>query len=335
MNMSQSVLSPEYAAENIGPRAYGTAITFAILDITFVSLRFISRKVSRLQLATDDFLIVSALIICLGLSACAIVEVEIAGVGRHLPVVLVTDPEAVKNWAKCAYAVEQLYCVAVSLPKLSIAATYLRIFTEMPYRIATLLVCGVMIANATAGIIASLAQCQPFSARWNLQIMLHNPTSVCIDSIQYWRWISFPNIVTDVALLILPLPVVWRLKMSTAQKIALSLVFVTGSVGIIAAIVRFSYFFSIDVLTDGTYVTANLLVWTIVEPGVYLMAACLPAIRPLFLATVSQLNRITGLRSYGITASTSKARDNKSDEAHIHVSNEIQLEWSQIDAESR
>lgn len=49
--------------------------------------------------------------------------------------------------------------------------------------------------------------------------------------------------------------------------------------GLIAAIVRFAIFRS-ESLKDGTYHT-ELLIWTVVEPGFYLMAACFPAYRSL------------------------------------------------------
>ena len=44
---------------------------------------------------------------------------------------------------------------------------------------------------------------------------------------KYW---SVPNIVTDVVMLILPMPVIWRLKISRAQKAGLTVTFLLGSV---------------------------------------------------------------------------------------------------------
>lgn len=40
---------------------------------------------------------------------------------------------------------------------------------------------------------------------------------------------SVPNIVTDLIMLLLPMPVIWRLKLPTKQKIALTGVFLLGS----------------------------------------------------------------------------------------------------------
>jgi len=153
------------------------------------------------------------------------VEVKVAGVGRHEDVLLAFNPVAVINWAKCGYAVETLYCTAVVFPKLSILGFYLRIFTTKPYRMTVYVVAGILVANGIAGVITSLSSCQPFAARWDLTIL----GSHCIDTLQYWRYISLANILTDVVMLGLPLPVVWRLHVSKAQKYGLTIVFLTGS----------------------------------------------------------------------------------------------------------
>lgn len=138
---------------------------------------------------------------------------------------LVTDPEAPVNWAKCAYAQEPIYCVAVACPKLSILASYLRIFVKRPHRVASYLIGAVIAAAATAGVIASLAACRPFSARWDPARV----ESSCINFIHYWQGTSVVNIATDLAMLILPIPVVWQLQMPKSQKAALMAVFMLGS----------------------------------------------------------------------------------------------------------
>lgn len=66
--------------------------------------------------------------------------------------------------------------------------------------------------------------------------------------------------------------------------ICAAFVFLTLCRGIVTSVIRFSVFFNVKALaTDGTYVSADLAVWSLVEPGMYLLAACLPTIRPLLL----------------------------------------------------
>ena len=51
--------------------------------------------------------------------------------------------------------------------------------------------------------------------------------------------------------------------------------------GMITSILRFVTFFQTDLFSDPTYLVIETMTWTCVEPGVYLIAACLPSLRPL------------------------------------------------------
>ena len=49
------------------------------------------------------------------------------------------------------------------------------------------------------------------------------------------------------------------------------------------SILRFASFFRGSAVADGTWDSVDLIYWTIIEPGVYLIAACLPTFRPVFI----------------------------------------------------
>lgn len=50
----------------------------------------------------------------------------------------------------------------------------------------------------------------------------------CINIHEYFIGIAVPNIITDIALLVMPLPYMWRLQVPLPKKIALMFVFVLG-----------------------------------------------------------------------------------------------------------
>ena len=199
------------------------------------------------------------------------------GVGRHLLALEATDPNKVVDWAKLLVAVEWIYFAAVTLPKLSILSMYLRIFTTKPYRRSVYVLAVVLILNFIVGGLTGSLGCQPLAFFWNNSI----PGGHCINITAFFRWISLPNILTDVIMLALPQPLIWTLKITRDQKIGLTLTFLTGSVGLIASAFRLGTFFRNDASTDGTFASVELMSWTIIEPGIYLVAACLPALRPL------------------------------------------------------
>lgn len=51
--------------------------------------------------------------------------------------------------------------------------------------------------------------------------------------------------------------------------------------GLVTSILRFHTFFVTNSFTDGTYDAVELIIWTITEPGIYLISACLLTYRPL------------------------------------------------------
>ncbi|KAI3331709.1 hypothetical protein HD806DRAFT_478092 [Xylariaceae sp. AK1471] len=308
-----SVFPPGYVDESLVPRTFAVAVTFIVLEIGIVTLRFATRYLYNTKLGIDDYLIIPALIFTLGVCVITIVELKIAGVGRHLDVLYVTKPQAVVNWAKSGYAIETLYGAGVAFPKLSVLFIYLRIFTGRIYRAITYALIGIISATGAAVIITSLASCRPFSARWDPALF---PTH-CIDAPRFWQGASIPNVVTDVVMLVLPIPVVWHLHIDKKQKLALTGIFLLGSVGLVASIIRLTVTYRVTALSDGTWDSADIAMWSLVETGVYLIAACLPVLRPLYLSvikSVSSIARTVLTTKSHSTSSQSRVTDSKGDD---------------------
>ncbi|ROV87982.1 hypothetical protein VPNG_10338 [Cytospora leucostoma] len=87
------------------------------------------------------------------------------------------------------------------------------------------------------------------------------------------------SIILDIWILVLPLPVITKLKVSRKKKIQLFAVFVTGFMGIISSI--FSCVWRFRLLLSGpgdtTWQEAQLFLWTMVEHNVALMVGSMPA----------------------------------------------------------
>jgi len=95
----------------------------------------------------------------------------------------------------------------------------------------------------------------------------------------------------------LPLPVIWKLHTSRNNKVGLTLTFLTGSVGLVTSILRFHDFINSDAEDDGTWTSVSLVTWTIIEPSMYHIAACLPACRPLIMFLRKKLPTKFGVSS--------------------------------------
>ena len=117
-----------------------------------------------------------------------------------------------------------MYLAAVVPAKLSICWLYLRILTNRIYRILTWIVIIVLVVTWLAYAIGYLLQCRPLQFYWNKMI-----EGYCIDIESSYRTTGLPNILTDVAMLIIPLPTIWQLRVPRIRKVGLTFIFLTGS----------------------------------------------------------------------------------------------------------
>jgi hypothetical protein len=123
------------------------------------------------------------------------------------------------------FCITMLYIPAVLFPKLAILSIYLHVFTDSIYRKICWFLAGLLIANCVASAVTGFLICTPLNYFWDRRI----PGGHCLNITAYLRWIGVNNIVTDVAMLLLPLPIIRKLQISRNLKIGLTFTFATGS----------------------------------------------------------------------------------------------------------
>ena len=246
-------LTPEYIAEYSGGQLVTVAIAFIPILLLFVALRFYSRYLIKAPHGLDDYLVLVSLVFQIGASAVALCEsdcflllmsvcserpgrsfwhaqrtgfVQYGGVGRHFAALEQIDPSRTIVYYKYLLVVAFCYFTMVGIPKLAILALYLRLFTLKPYRIVVYCLAGIVLSTGIVCPVISLNLCRPFEFNWDRTV----PGGECWDENAFYRWGSLPNILTDVAMLVLPMPLVWNLHMSKRLKLGLTLTFLTGSV---------------------------------------------------------------------------------------------------------
>lgn len=109
--------------------------------------------------------------------------------------------------------------------KVSVLLLYLRLSPAKAFRAVCYLLIFVLVANAFANIMAFFFSCRPFRKEWDLSIT----DGKCIDRPRQSISSGYFNIFMDAILLVLPLPTVWKLQLPLRQKIAVTGVFMTGS----------------------------------------------------------------------------------------------------------
>lgn len=78
-------------------------------------------------------------------------------------------------------------------------------------------------------------------------------------------------------LIFMPLPTVWRLRATKGRKWALTLLFFIGAAALIASAIRLSVYDTHTAKYIAPTYTNIMVMWLVIEPSIYLIAACLPA----------------------------------------------------------
>ena len=108
--------------------------------------------------------------------------------------------------------------------KISILLFYMRIFAVRSFRIAAHITMVLVIAWALSVILCGFLLCTPFAFNWDQTI----PGGSCGKQVLSYILTGALNIITDVMVLSLPIPMVWKLQTPRANKIALTVIFGLG-----------------------------------------------------------------------------------------------------------
>ena len=120
-----------------------------------------------------------------------------------------------------------LYGLAVAVSKLAILFLYTRVFTTRNPTFTSIsfligfIVVGVCIANT----FGTIFQCRPVSYVWDKSV----PGGTCVDFVAFERYSAIPNVITGFIMLVMPIPLIWRLNVSNAAKVALTATFLHGA----------------------------------------------------------------------------------------------------------
>lgn len=148
------------------------------------------------------------------------------GVGYRIEWVEQHNPELAVIFLKYLVAISAWYYVTINLSKLAICIFYRILFPQRSVYIILCVTAFILVGDSIGSLIADLAACRPFEAQWaSTEVQAQK----CINKEALYVWSTFPNIVTDVVLLLLPLPIIWNLHTPTKLKMALTATFIFGS----------------------------------------------------------------------------------------------------------
>ncbi|KAI1409256.1 hypothetical protein F5Y13DRAFT_182153 [Hypoxylon sp. FL1857] len=318
------------------------AIAFIIVPSIFVGLRIWSRRLKRKALQLDDYLCLGALvvgIVCSSLQLYAAIDGQL---GQHQVVgpdgQPILDDRRFLVYETTKFVVNVLSVVGFGLVKSSILIFYKSIFnTVRAFRWAVYGMLAIVTTWTISYFFANLFTCYPITA-------LVEPFygNKCINSIPMWLSVVITDVIVDVGILLMPVPMVLRLHLPWKERMGVLGMFMLGACVCAISITRivtlgqiaaeFIYHYN-----DETYYTSPVFYWTNIELAMAVVSACLPTLRPIWILALFSFLALTGLTLARSVESSPVAEQLRSElQPHLSrndlISTETPPRWSSFDA---
>ncbi|KAI1813346.1 hypothetical protein GGS20DRAFT_486846 [Poronia punctata] len=269
--------SKRNAAETHESKSNEVIIVVAVcqfLSTTAVALRLYTRwKFQQLRLGINDWVILGAWLTSLSYDIDVAISTRY-GLGKHawdLP----PDIDIITS-NKLFYAKQPVFYLCVALTKASIIAFYFNIFPQQSYRRFLWFMMALVILTGLVCSIAGIFQCTPVARAWDASIR-----GTCFDAPALFFTNAGLNITQDLVLYILPIRILWSIKVPKRQRLALVAVFVVGGFTVIAGIIRLPTLQTAILSKDPTWDHVASALWSSVECNLGIVCACLVHLKPL------------------------------------------------------
>ncbi|KAF2703584.1 hypothetical protein K504DRAFT_391806 [Pleomassaria siparia CBS 279.74] len=225
-------------------------------------------------------------------------------------------PATMAKGIKMFYINEYFYCTGAMFIKCSIAVTLLRISSAHSNPFITWAIWAVLVATWIAAIvfIAGIANiCYPIQTLWyeasgTCNLKLNSDVSYFFSAVE---------IVTDWSLALLPAVLLWNVKMKGNVKASVAVMLALASFASCATIVRLKYLTLYSDPGEFMYSTGKIGFWSLIEEGIGIIAASLPALKPLLTLRVKISSSAAGSTAGIPSSKTYEARHKPAPRAGI------------------
>ncbi|KAI8626127.1 hypothetical protein F5Y19DRAFT_466702 [Xylariaceae sp. FL1651] len=251
---------------------------FTVLNIIALVLRFYTTiYIKRKPLGIDDYVIIFAFLSLLSLNATTIWGIPY-GLGFPLEYVLANIPDGLVVNLKVITAAEFTWPLTTESCKVAILFTYLEIFrTEKKFKWVVWCLIVLCTLYPIIFIPFFITVCDPVWAAWTPAIRDAHCRPLDIQEIAS----VVVNLILDAGVVLVPIPVVWKLQMPRNKKLGVTAMFSLG-IGVIAvSIWRLVTTLTPGHLSDLTYDIYILALQSQLECWLGILAANIPALAPL------------------------------------------------------
>ncbi|CAI6039114.1 unnamed protein product [Clonostachys chloroleuca] len=218
----------------------------AFLSILALALRCWSRFIKKTGFKFNDYSVIAATILALG------------GVGVNLGV-----------------PGQLLWAAANTCVKLSIISLYTILFPVKRFCYLCYVAIAVTLCYFASVVVETFALCTPVEFNWDKNI----PGGNCEHQTAAFLGAAITNLLIDVFIVGLPMPMLFGLRMSLQKRLSIAGMFGLGGIICIISMLRVISVAQWD-LDDVTYATTNVSIYSVLEPCLGVVNACLPTIQP-------------------------------------------------------
>ncbi|KAF2670818.1 hypothetical protein BT63DRAFT_202358 [Microthyrium microscopicum] len=247
-----------------------------VISVIAFGLRMYTRARLARRFGADDILLCIAYLFVLANTAGMRYQVQVLG-GKHAWNTLVSEYYPAVPRLSLINSI--IYWAGMCFIKLSLLYLYRRIFgkTGSPcWKICWWTLFVIVVGYSICGSLAKLFSCIPISKAWEFS----PDTTNCINLPALWVTTGVMHIVTDIAILVLPIPIVLRTRMNVRQKITVLVLFGTGFFTCATSIVRLWKLMGLLKPHDLTRQFLATTIWTIAEEHMSIVCVSVIALAP-------------------------------------------------------
>lgn len=155
------------------------------------------------------------------------------------------------------YSASITYTAAVAFAKVTLCLFYRRINPARTFQAGVWILLVVCVGSSVGFSFALLMACRPVAAAWNPLV----PGANCLDRSIIYVVAAAVGVLTDLLLLVLPVPTVMSLNVPIRQRLGLVGLFAVGSATVITGAVRLAMVHPTLESQDPSYTISNGMVW--------------------------------------------------------------------------
>ncbi|KAF2875737.1 hypothetical protein BDV95DRAFT_603142 [Massariosphaeria phaeospora] len=242
-----------------------------------VFLRVLASRTRKQALKPQDYLVFLSFFCLVGYVIGKYFAIGYGGHGRHVKEL---NFDEIVITLKLFFAGQWFWATSVASFRVAILLTYMEIFRQKSFRRVAITTAAVVVAYWVACVFTISLLCRPIAYNWNRKIKggtCGNTTAIELFSGAF-------NMVVDIWVVFLPLPLVWRLQMTKQKKWGVTVSF---ALGLLTAGINLGRL--IDTVTcparpDFSYCGLDSSILITAEMSGGILVACVPTFGVIFFA---------------------------------------------------